>query len=127
MASIQGVGIRRFRLDSAPRRSQVDAGLVGFVEGGGLEMGMGAVEFYRVIWYNQQRPAISHQTSLEKDLLRLTQLFLNREIWGMDAACVNQEEMRNQIARHGFEWIYDRPYIASHPVETNFAQALGWK
>jgi hypothetical protein len=64
---------------------------------------------------------------LEKDLLRLTQLFLNREIWGMDAACVNQEEMRNQIARHGFEWIYDRPYIASHPVETNFAQALGWK
>jgi len=62
--------------------------------------------------------AVVYEPAVEGQLYHLTQLFLNREIWGLDAFAVNETHCRN------FTQGKSDGYIASSYIEKMFVETL---
>jgi hypothetical protein len=66
--------------------------------------------------------SIAYETPRDKTLYRFTQLFLSREIWGVDARVLNANQQRDMWQYSGYS--DGRNYIPSEYIETQFVSAL---
>jgi hypothetical protein len=67
--------------------------------------------------------AIAHEPPRDDKLCHFTQLFLSREIWGVDANVVNADRIREWLGTHNQNNL-DSKYIANQYLEEVFVGAL---
>jgi hypothetical protein len=80
----------------------------------------------RVSGYSSNRNAygaIVYEGPLDGKLCHFTQLFLSREIWGVDASCVSLTHIR-ELYQQNIQEYKGKGYIASSYVEEVFTRAL---
>ncbi len=67
--------------------------------------------------------AVVYESPENGNLYRFTQLFLNREIWGVEACVLNEDHIRKQLQQWG-QGNFPSKYIANGYVEEYFVKAL---